>query len=180
MISSRSKLTVTVSALALSLVASSCETGQYGKNDPNRFGAGTLPVINTTPTIATDGTEMFSNNPLVEFQTTGANPAPARTLYSGQKLTVLRQDGAFSQIQLDDGTVGFVNTESIVNNGYSSGRSSSGFQGTTDGNRFGSTTPATPYPSTGSPTPPLGGGISPTAQPEVPSGDSDMIDLDNL
>lgn len=176
-----------VSTAAICFAAlTSCETGEFSgrSTKKNRYGGdNALPVINTTPTIAVDGTEMFANNPLVEFQTTGSNPAPTRTLYSGQKVTVLSQDGTFSRVQLADGSVGYVNSNSVVNTSYNSGGSAPVQPNYNDGaNRFGATDPAPVEPSgiTGTPYRPTQPTGPVTTTPDQPSSDPDLIDLDNL
>ncbi len=154
-------------------VLSSCQPLPEPRH--NRFSGNRSPV-NVAPSVATNGAELFANNPLVESQTTGTIPNPIRSLSAGETLTILRKDGRFTEVRLMDGTVGYMNNSDIVqgNSGYTGGY---GGNRVPDqyGNRFGGgnqrtdVIPPTPDPQDQPNTP-----TSPPAQ------DPEMIDLDNF
>ena len=162
------------SALGISLLTS-CQP----LPDPydNRFGTNRSP-INIGPSVRTNGAELFASNPLVEFQTTGANPAPIRTLSAGETLTVLRKDGRFTQVRLMDGTAGYINSSDITQGSGNTGAYYDNRVPDQYGNRFGGgnqnteVTPPTDYP----PIDP----ITPTNPTNPTPSDPDIIDLDNF
>lgn len=166
-------LTLLLGSTLCVTVLSSCQP----ISDPNadRFGTRRTPIA-VVPSVGTNGAELFARNPLVEFQTTGANPAPIRTLAPGEPLTILQKDGRFTEVRLMDGSAGYINSNDIIQGttGYTGG---SGGNRVPDqyGNRFGGgnqpteVRPPTTYPQNQPSTP-----TSPTAP------DSDIIDLDNF
>jgi len=141
----------------------------------NRFTTNRRP-IEVSPSVRTHGAELFARNPLVEFQTTGANPAPIRSLSAGEPLTILRADGRFTEVRLMDGTIGYINSNEIQqgSSGYSGGNRVPDQYG----NRFGGGTrpdnvmPPIDNSNTDPSTP-----TSPTT-PTTP--EPDLIDLDNF
>lgn len=157
-------------------VLPSCQPLSDPRDD--RFTTNRPPVI-APPSVRSDGAELFARNPLVEFQATGANPAPIRTLTAGEPLTILQSDGRFTKVSLMDGTMGFINSNEIqqgaptYTGGYGDNRMPDQY-----GNRFGGgTRPDNPLPPTGNPnTPP----ITPTTPVTPATPDTDLIDLDNF
>lgn len=145
--------------------------------DPNenRFTTNRTPV-EVAPSVRADDAELFASNPLVEFQTTGANPAPIRALSAGQTLTILGTDGRFTQVRLMDGTVGYINSNDIQQgtSGYTGG---SGGHRVADqyGNRFG----GGPRPDDVNP-PTTEPPVQPTTPTNPTTPEPDMIDLDNF
>lgn len=143
-----------------------------------RFTTNPTP-IEVGPSVRTNGTELFASNPIVEFQTTGANPAPIRGLVAGEPLTILRPDGRFTEVRLMDGTVGFINSNEIQQGspGYSGGYGGNRMPDQY-GNRFGGGTKPDNVP------PPIN---NPDTDPTAPTNpttpttpEPDLIDLDNF
>ena len=157
----------------------------------NRFGGDRTPAV-VQPSILFNGSELFANDPVFEFQTTGVNPAPIRTLNAGDKVSIIKNDGRFTRVRLADGTVGYVSSSNVSRG---SQLSTGGYGDTRvpdrNGNRFGGTVDSNNINTTGGTAPgyPVNGnGTNPsdtTPRDMVPPVDSspdslDTIDLDGI